>query len=176
MDASLHQPLLSADVLQTITEGAEIRVYGISHGCPRILPAFHLRLLAHTMSLLGAYIACKTKDARRPMDVTWKWFAALCGLGSVPPDAPHRALCPLSPWPPPSCGCWWRWLLPLPTLAAASRVRPVLTPIACVIRYERHPSRFASGPLAQLEEQLTLNQRVPGSSPGRPPRGKCRNW
>ena len=29
-----------------------------------------------------------------------------------------------------------------------------------------HPSRFGS--LAQLVEQLTLNQRVPGSIPGRP--------
>ena len=32
--------------------------------------------------------------------------------------------------------------------------------------------RSLSGPLAQLEEQLTLNQLVPGSSPGRPPRGE----
>ena len=33
---------------------------------------------------------------------------------------------------------------------------------------QAQPSRFPAGPLAQLEEQLTLNQRVTGSSPVRP--------
>ena len=32
--------------------------------------------------------------------------------------------------------------------------------------------RGFEGPLAQLAEQLTLNQRVPGSSPGRPTKGE----
>ena len=74
------------------------------------------------------------------------------------------------------CGCRRRAPCPAPSFARKWKrtQRASLTPssvarvIHTVLYFANLTKTNISGPLAQLAEQLTLNQRVPGSSPGRP--------